>query len=255
MSITSAQIATVRQAVSAAGSTFPKAVTKALADRDKVAVAAAGYATARPDELGDAIVTCLLAGRDPADDEQVRHLTTSRAIAGASGGLLLAVQDAVERRLIAALRGSVDDLVGIFSSAAAAAGDKLANAHELIGDADLSDSGRILALGPDAARAWAEARDAQQLIRTIDAGWVALAALTGFADGSPYDATLRLADLDAETHEKVGRKAEPWDIVRAGGTIDLADAEALAERRDRLATERQQRDNARAAAARRPSLV
>lgn len=97
-------------------------------------------------------------------------------------------------------------------------------------------------MGPLAGRAWAEARDAVTTIRVIDRAWTALADLTGLAPAS-VDPTLRLADLTLEQFEKVGRKADPWSIVRAGGTIDLADRITIRERTEKISRARQQRQS------------
>ena len=112
-----------------------------------------------------------------------------------------------------------------------------------------SESAVVLRLGPDAARAWAEARDAVELLRVVDRAWTALVNLTSFASTSTSP-TLRLANLDLETLEKVGRKADGWAIVRAGGRIELADATTIRERTDRIANARQNREHGRANATR-----
>lgn len=247
MSLTTAQLGTLRNAITTAGATFPKAVNQTLSERDKIAADAAAYNPATTDQVADAICAALLRGDDPADDEQVRHLTTSHAIASNSGGLAHSVVEAADRRVVAALTAAADHILAILHEAGAKAGDALVEAHSILGAADLNDSQAILNMGPGAARAWAEAREAQQAIKVLDRGWTALANLTNFASTSTAP-TSRLANLDLETFEKVGRKAEPWAIVCAGGTIDLADADTIRQREDRIAQERQARQDGHATA-------
>jgi hypothetical protein len=240
MSLEAAQIGMLRQAYTAIGATFPNAVKEAIADRDKLNNLDA-LTVATSDQVADAILDCLLDGRDPLNDTQVQRLTTSYQLGGATGGnLSYVVGRAAERRVIAAYQASGDEILATLTEAAAVAGKNLADAHRILGDIDLSDSDTIMKLGPDAARAWAEARDAEKLLRQIDRAWSALATLTGFASVSG-DPTLRLAALDLEQYEKVGRKADAWTIVRAGATIALADAASIRERTDAIHGQRQKR--------------
>ncbi len=233
MSLTTARVAAVRQALP----TLPKAVAQALADRDKVAAAAAAFRPAGVEDVAAAVVAALIADRDPLEDEQVRRLTTSRALAAPSGDLM-AVVDTAERRVADTLGAHVDAVLDTLHEAAEQAGDVLADAHRVLGDIDLEkDTATVGRMGPDAARAWAQAREASQRLTVLDRAWSALAALTGFAS-EQTDRTTRLADLDLDLFERVGRKAEPWAIVRAGGAIDLADRATIGERVERLEGQR-----------------
>lgn len=244
MSLNTAHISLIRQTFTAIGATLPKGVTKALEERDKLATLRVPVATG--DQVADAVADCLLAGRDPLDDDQVRRLATSRALTGSlDTEMSYSVGQAAERRVVAALGTHLDQILGSLTTAAAQAGDVLADAFGIIGDVELSESELILRMGPDAARAWAEARDAVLRLRKIDSAWVALANLTHFAPTS-VDQTTRLADLDLEQFEKVGRKADPWTIVRNGGTIALADGTTIRERADRIAAAKQKRQTAAA---------
>lgn len=254
MSTTTAQLGMLRTAITAAGATFPKDVVQALADRDKIAQASSDFLAPSADQVADAIAGCLLRGEDPADDEHVRHLTTASAISSPSGGYSMNVTAAADRRVVAALEANADVIIGILAEAAAKAGAKLANAFRVIGDHDLTDEAFILRLGPDGARAWVEAREAQQQLRALERGWGALANMTHFANISG-DPTNRIADLDLETWEKVGRKADPWAIVCAGGTISLADRHSIRERTARLADARQERQDQLVKAPARPSYL
>lgn len=238
---TRAHLSMIHAAMTAAGAAYPKAVAKALEDTEKLPAAVAALAAPSVDDIAAAVVDCLTAGRDPLDDEHVRRLTTAATLAGPSGNALTGgVARAGERRVVAALTAEVDTMLATLGAAVAEAGTTLTAAWRILGDLELTDSTAVLKMGPDASRAWTDALDAQKRIRTLDGGWYGLAEATRFA--STTDApTLRLADLSLEQFEKLGRKAEPWDIVRAGVAIELADRTTIRERVARLTTEREHR--------------
>lgn len=238
-------IATVRRALTAIGKDFPKPVLTALAEHDKIRAAERGYVMATPSQILDAVADALLEDRDPADDERVRHLVTSHAIGfGAGHGLNLTQQ--AEGRVRAAITNHVDTILATLAPPANEAGAHLTAAHELIGDQD--DPKILISRGVGVVEAWTRAEKARGLLRAIDSAWSALANLTGFASTS-VDPTLRLADLDLETFNKVGRNADAWSIVRAGGRIELADVTTIRERTERIVTARQKAESTRANAA------
>lgn len=240
---TRTHLSMIHAAMAAAGATYPKAVAKALEDAEKLSAAVAALAAPSVDDIAAAVVDCLTAGRDPLDDEHVRRLTTAATLAGPSGNALTGgVSRAGERRVVAALTAEVDTMLTTFGAAVAEAGTTLTGAWRILGDLELTDSTAVLRMGPDASRAWTDARDAQKRIRALDGGWFGLAEATRFASSTDA-ATLRLADVSLEQFEKLGRKAEPWAIVRAGVTIELADRESIRARVERLETERNAREN------------
>lgn len=241
MSITTTRVGLIRTAVTAAGANLPKPVAQAVADHDKLAALTGAIPVVTAEQIEDAVADALLAGRDPLDDEHVRRLATSRALTGDRGqGIAYGVPLAAERRVVAALTAHADDILATLHAAADTASATLTAAHDILGDHDLGESELILRLGADAARAWAEARDAVQALRVIDRAWTALAELTRFAPAST-DPTLRLADVTLEQYERVGRKAAPWDLVRAGAVIDLADRTTIRDRVTRITEARQTR--------------
>jgi len=245
MSSTTAHLSMIRQAMTAAGGTFPKAVAQALDDREKLTEGAAAMTSPSPDAIAAAVADALAAGRDPLDDEAVRRLATASVLCGTSGNALTGgVARATEARVVQALTDDVDAILDTYGTAVYEAGQVLTAAWRILGDLDLSDSAAVLKMGPDASRAWTDAREAQARIRTIERGWYALAEVTRFASSTPVAQTLRLANLSLEQVEHVvGRKAEPWAIVRAGVTIELADRESIRARVERLETERNAREN------------
>lgn len=243
MSLTTARVKLIRHAFTAAGARLPKAVEQATHDYDKLVSAAEAFPAPSDQDIQEAIAACMLEDRDPLEDDQVRRLATARTLVSPSGrSVAYGVPQAAERRLVAALVDCTDDILAALHKAADKAGQSLAAAHAIIGDNDLNDSEPILRLGPDAARAWAEARDAATALEGIHSAWAALAELTGFASSS-VDPVLRLADIDLDQYDQLGRTAKPWDIVRAGATIDLADRHTIRERTDRIVRAKQDRQN------------
>lgn len=245
---TAPNIATIRRALDTIGKSFPKPVLIALAEHDKIRAAARAYDIATPDQVLDAAATALLEDRDPADCERVRHLLASRALGAGtamSHGLNLTHQ--AEGRVQAAITAHVDTILATLAAPANEAGEHLAAANELLGGED--DPKILVSRGVAAVEAWTRAEKARTVLRTIGSAWAALANLTGFAPTS-VDPTLRLADLDLATFEKVGRNADAWNIVRAGGLIRLADATTIRERSERIQKARQQRESKRVNAVR-----
>jgi hypothetical protein len=238
-----AYLGLVRQAVTAANADLPKPVADALAARDALTATADRLPTGSHAEMMGAVADALVAGRDPLDDEQVRRLVVARILGGETGGsLAYGIGNAADERIVAALAENVDAICDSFKAGVDAAGQVLAEAHDLFGDVDLDESHLILKMGPKASGAWTDAKDAVQRIRVIDSGWFALAELVHFA-GTTTSRAVRLADVTLEQSEQLGHRAEPWAIVRAGATINMAaTADAIAERVQRIAVEREQRE-------------
>lgn len=245
MSLNHAHVNLIRKTYTAIGVVFPKAVTKALADFDKIT--AARIDVPSTEEIADAIAASLLADRDPLADPKVLRFAASRALTNARGESLgYAVDESARRHVLAAIANAADQILSDMQQGAAKPGQQLAAAYLILGDVDLKSSTQILKMGTEATRAWAEASEALALLRTIDSGWHALAELTQFAS-TTSNPTLRFADLDLDTYEQLwvngrtDRPADVWAIVQAGGTIDLADRVTFHERVQRIAEARVER--------------
>ena len=248
MSNLAAFLGLLRRAMKAADANFPKPVATALADRHKIAERVSALPTGSHQAVMSAVAAALLDDRDPLDDDQVRRMVIARSITGESTQTLAyGVEKSAETRIIDALTEHADDIIDNLKRAVDTSGQTLAHAREILGDTDLGDSAAILKLGPAAARAWAEARDARQQIRVIDKGWFVLGHLTCVV--SPDTApTIRLAAVTLEQYEALGHKADPWSIVRHGATIDHATRTTIPERHQRLAAEHEAREHTVAAA-------
>lgn len=241
MSLVSTHLTGLRSAVTAAGAKFPRPVAQAITERDSLVAAANALPAVTTDAIGDAIAAALIEDRDPFVDLQVQRLALAHLIAGSTGdAVAYIVLAAAERRILAALSGHVDPILDTLVTAANHLGTELATAAEVIGDHDLHDHAGILAIGEDAARAWADARAALQQLRIIDAGWLALAELTGFASPS-VDPIIRYASVTLDQYEHHGRRPEFWQLIRGGVTIEFATASTITDRTDRINHERERR--------------
>jgi flagellar hook-basal body complex protein FliE len=242
----SSAIRAVCTALKSIGADLPKPVAQAIADLETLTTAVASIKPPTAEDVFEAAADAILDGRNPFDDEQVRALTAARNFSG-SGALQEGIKNAGQDRIAQAMTANADTLVGILKEAVDAAGKKLTAAHAILGDVDLEDSETILQMGTKAAAAWVQAKTAIQTIDNVIPGWYWLAELTRFANAS-IDPSFRLADLDLDTIEKVGRKANAWAIVKAGGTIDLATRTTAKQRPEAYAKALTARGNDHAAA-------
>lgn len=224
-----AQISLIRRTFKTIGATFPKPVSDGIADLDTLDAAGA-LQVPGSEKLYDAAAEAVLAGRDPLADRKVTSIITAQILAGTTGqGFHHGLNQAGYRRLVGIITDHADDITATLKDSADSAGAILASSYDILGDLELDESELILSKGPDAASAWAAAKVALQTIREVEAAWFSLADLTGFTSAS-LDPTLRLADLDLNTIQQVGRKADAWTIVKAGGTISLATRTTAKER-------------------------
>lgn len=208
----------------AAGVALPKPVEQAIADGEKVLNASNGIASS-VEQLTAAVAIAVLADRDPGLDPEVQRLATRRQL----GLTPTALNEWGEHRIRAALTEHADAIVETWRAASVTAGEVLAAAHETLGDTDLADTRAIVTRGPEAAGAWANAEGAIRLLNALTEGWYTLASITRFASDQ-NSTTLRLADLDVATFDAVGRNATAWEIVKAGGTIELATRDTYPQR-------------------------
>ena len=168
MTIT-AHLGIVSGAIKAAEAVWPKPVAQALADRDRLATAAANLPPVTYGDLHAAMAAALLDNRDPFTDDKVRRLVTGFAIIGESSrGVTYGVQQVAEARIVDALTEHADKILQAFKVAVDTAGEVLREAYTVLGDVDLYQADVILKRGAKAAAAWTNINNAQGLIRTIE---------------------------------------------------------------------------------------
>jgi hypothetical protein len=242
---TRSHIAAVRGALAAIGKTFPKPVLDALKEHDLIIARGREFTPVTEDQLAAAVAAAMLAGDDPCDDETVRHMLASRSLgSNLTAGYGLSLEGPAMGRVVTALTATADDILDALAGPADEAGRDLTQASDVVGDQD--DPAIIIRSGVAAVEAWTRAQKARKIIATIDAGWYALASLAGF-DASQNTPVLRITPAALNLIEKVGRRADAWAVVRAGGVISLADRETLRERIDDIDTESQGRVSKQAA--------
>lgn len=235
------------------GAELPEPVTQSIQNVEALTTAAAAVNVPTAEDIHEAAADAILEGRNPFEDQRVQALAAARSFSD-SGALQQGINGVAYNRVIAAFTAHADELVDTLKKEVDAAGAKLTAAHAILGEVDLKDTETILALGPKAAEAWIDAKAANTTIDRLLTGWYWLADLTRFASPS-LSPTFRLADLDIDTIQAIGRKANAWAIVKAGGTIDLATRATAKERERRysagLKAQAAERDSATQAAVRR----
>lgn len=216
---------------------LPKAVTDAIELAAKANAAADGIQKPPSGLLGAAIAAALIAGRDPGSDKEVMRLCTLEAILATAGP---SVRAWGLDRITAALTEHADAMLESWRAESVTAGENLTAAFDLVGDIEFSESEAFLRVGPEGAQAWANARTAADTLKNLAQAWAALAELTHFGSVGGYP-VLRLAELDADTLDKVGRTADAWTLVRSGARIELADRTTMPERLAHIALDRAER--------------
>lgn len=238
---TAASIAMLGAALTGPHADWPKPIAKVVAERTKLTAAVAALPTGHGEDLTGAVVNALLADRHPLDDADVVRMVTARGLSGETGNALVgAVQRTADARIIGAIRDNVDDLLGSMKIAIDAAGVTLAESHDVLGDADLSNAAPVMKYGPASAAAWANAKDALATIEVVGRGWFAIGETTNTISTTAPKA-LRLSDLTLEQFDGVGRDAGAWALVCRGAVISMASRDSITERVQRLANERRER--------------
>lgn len=233
----------IAQAITAAGGTLPDSLIDAQNKSTKIRTHIrdnradnGGY-----NALAAAWAEAVVNDRDPADDREVfRALLTDAILAG---DIEYAANNAIETQAAQELRDETEKILETFKEAFDRAGQTLKSAHSILGNINLDDTTTIFNLGATAVQAHQEANDARRLTRIIDTGWAALATLTGFAPDN--DRAVRWADVPLEVWEQHRQVKDTWHLITAGCTLDLAiDRDTINARDERIARERNTRDNA-----------
>lgn len=232
----SGNLTILRQSLNHLNIALPKAVAEAIALAAKAETAADAIRPAPSGLLGSTIAAALLAGRDPSADPEVQRLRTLESILSIAGPSVRVWGEGVVN---AALTEHADAMLETWRAESVTAGESLTAAFDLVGDIELSDSGAFLRGGPQGAEAWANASAAVVQLKNLAQAWTALAELTRFASSGGYP-VLRLASLDVETLDRVGRHADAWTLVRAGVRIELADRVTMPQRIASLVEGRQE---------------
>jgi hypothetical protein len=199
---------------------------------------------ATPGKLAAAVAAAILKGADPAADPEVARLVIAERLG--EQGTINAVSGHAEAQLVQALSDNVAPMIeqwrAVFDKQATA----LTKAAKVLGDVDLElDANQILNRGGDVAQHWTAARDANHAIKNIQGVWSLLATVTRFAAVSPE---WRIMIVTAPTltqwedQNLRGAKMSPFEMLKAGLTLDLAEASGYRERMTALQTQRELRE-------------
>jgi hypothetical protein len=234
----------LRQHLRSLGLDLPAKLAKDLDAADRWA---AGVDRLGADRRALAIATgdAIAAGKDPADDPDVRRLATAATLAREQVGQ--SIGDVADDRRATALTRHADALVGVLATEVGRIDQALTRARDTIG-ADalprvLGDPTRAATtLGADALAAWAGARDATARLGVIVKAWRMLAEAVGAAHVPARSASLVLvvAAPDAATLARAVAAHGPSEQAAALAGLPLSLA-TFAEYHERTANIEQQR--------------
>lgn len=237
-----AAISTLRTVMTTAttnGATIPKPLAADYAALVGLAEQVRDFTTDLGDTVGAAVLDALAEGRDPATDPAVQAALNARALLVASGAL----DDALAIRAQTFIETNAAQLLEACRKPFDRAAATLADAHDFLGDVDLTDSRAVLATGGNAATAWAQANDAERTIAAIVKAWKLVAQLTRAIPYHHRHPLLVTVAPPADDYlEHAASVATPWDAVRRGWTLDLATPESYAARIGDVNNEQTRRD-------------
>lgn len=217
------------------GIALPDNVAAAAAERATIRAAARDIDPSNYSHLAAAWVTAVVDGKDPLDSPELTRAAVAFVLG--EGNLVHAATGVVDERVASAIATSREQILADVKNVCDTAGATLADAHEVLGSLNLSETSSIFRLGPAAVEAHTKATAARRTILKVMTAWQAVADITGFTPTSSEKID-RLADLPLDVRNALRRNGDPWDIVQAGGTIDLAiDAATLRTRSERHTTE------------------
>ncbi len=213
------------------GAKLPKTFTDDLATLAATEERAHALAVVVGDTLAVVVVDTLADGRDPMTDPDVHQAIVARTLNGATGAIDTALADRARQCTEVHAAAVVEALRAPFAKAGAG----VVAAMGKLGDVSLADTGAVVKLGGDAAKAWGDAQAAHQAIADIITAWKLLAQATGHVPWDARHATLVTADPPPADYidglPQVG-KLDAWAIARRGWPLTLA---TPAEYRARLA--------------------
>ncbi|GAA1959934.1 hypothetical protein [Microbacterium aquimaris] len=213
--------------------TLPKPIRDAYADTDRLNTAARDIEPVTSKQIAHAWGTAILEDRDPHTDPAVQRLITINAL---GDSIAQKMADTAEDHIIDALRANTRPILEALRNLATTAGKTLEDANTVLRGLPLEDRETIAAHGSKHLAAWEQATAANSTLKNVDRAWSWLQTLTRFAPASEW--IVRLADVDLDTFEKHRRRCNPWDLIVAGHSIDLAiDTDTIQARNSRRAEE------------------
>ena len=213
-------VTTVLQTAERHGASIPKALTTEHAKLIDLMGKARALADT-PADFTAAVVAALEAGNDPSTDPAVRDALTRRAIHESQHAIEAAVGDRVTSFITA--NGAA--LLACFVKPFDAAAERIRRAADLLGDVDLDNTAAVLNIGPDAASAWAEARNAEKVMTDIQQVRNLLTGAAPALKVNPQYRVLAIADVPAQRFwddQLRSAHVTPWEAARRGYRLSLA---------------------------------
>ncbi|GAA3172720.1 hypothetical protein GCM10010531_27800 [Blastococcus jejuensis] len=224
------------------GATTPKAITEehrrlaTAADRSRVM-----YRDLR-DDLTTVVVEAFADGRDPSTDPAVQQAVTRQALIHVQHG----VAQAIAGRTAELLTEHGPAILAGFRKPFDQAAATITAAVQRVGNVSIDDMHAVLARGGDAAKAWAEAREANEIIAGIQQTWKLLSTATSRLHVDRRYWLLTIAEVPAETfvdEDLAHVNVKAWDAARRGFTLSLATPETLRQRIKAVQAETQRRQS------------
>jgi hypothetical protein len=188
------------------------------------------------DDLPAAVLDALAAGRDPVTDARVRDAVVAREVAGCGHS----VETALNARVVDFLHRNADAILAAFVTPFDAAAATIAAVADKLGPVDLDDTRAILNRGGDAAQLWADAQNAERVIKTIRDTFALFGAIhPSHAVDARYK-ILTYADVPAGRFldDQLSRVDLPaFEVVQRGIPLSLASRDVLRSRIDAVQRE------------------
>lgn len=212
------------------GATLPKSFTDRQQELDALNQKVRHYLLEQEgDNLASAFLDSLAADRDPATDREVQAAAARHALAGIRGG----IEHALNQRTQQLVDEQAPAILAAYAKPFSKAAESIEAGIERLGNVDLNDTAAILGRGGDAARVWADAREATESIKQITQVWKLLSNVTGSVGYNSLYRLLVICDVPAETFitDQLGNSdMGAWDAARRGYPLSLATPDTYRER-------------------------
>ncbi|GEK80581.1 hypothetical protein [Agrococcus baldri] len=232
------QIGRIQRVSDVLNVSLPKPVTAATAEFDRM-VALIDSLEAR-DPLAAAL-KALADGRDPYTDPDVRAAHISRTVASQESKTALTYRAHAD--LLDVYIEHAGDVVDSWKAPFTAAAQSITDAREALKGRPLDDAAGIVALGGDAARHYADAREAIANIRAVVNGWTALSRMAGNGTITERSEWQIIATHPGDPGTP---KADPYELAGSGFTLALADFDEHRARQQHITTIRAEEEARRA---------
>lgn len=216
------------------GVPLPKPLTQALDELDALYRRMPELHVADLGALARALLDALAGkgARNPYADPKVTTQALKVALTGA--GLPAALDREIERRRAEVVAQHAPAIIESWRGPLEEAGRTIAEARRAMPGVSFRDTAAVASLPAGQMTLWGRARDAVTTTGSIATSWGLLVSGSGLAQG-PFTKALIVADLDAETADKIG---DAEAVADAGHRLTLATVDGYRHRVRRVQRER-----------------